>query len=53
MIKLNEAQKTVGVQRSIGTVEDHQPGVTRDNLRQNPGSRRYLLVTALISDQAV
>jgi hypothetical protein len=48
MIKLNEARKIVGVQRSIGTVEDHEPpGITGDNLSQDPRGCRYLLIPAL------
>ena len=36
-----------------GTVEDHEPrGVTGDNLRQNPGSRRTPLSTGLLSISA-
>src|SRR5437773_11417678 len=37
-----------------GTVEDHEPrGVTGDNLCQNSGGRRYLLVPTLVGYQSV
>jgi hypothetical protein len=37
-----------------GTVEDHEPrGVAGDNLRQNPGGRRYLLIPAFVGYQSV
>ena len=36
------------------TVKDHEPGsVTNDNLCQNSGGRRYLLISAFIGYQAV
>src|SRR5262249_16505048 len=36
------------------TVEDHEPrSVTGDNLRQNPGGRRYLLIPTFVGYQGV